>query len=310
MATLPFGNNRDSVLYLGIQGEPVDPDHPQVARAHRVSQDFFGVMGVKIVSGRSFTSDDRQTTAPVAIVNRAFARRYLHGKDPLASRFAAGYPDIPAAPLYTIVGVADDVKYVSAAQAGDPAYYLPESQAPYFAQSVVVNTSTGDPLRIAAAVKAAVKAQDPLLPVLPRRMSDIVSASMTRERLGMTLMLLFAAAAIALAAVGIYGVISYASAQRTNEVATRMALGATPADVFWMMMNQGRALAAAGTVIGVAVAYAAGRAGSSVLYEVRASDPVVLLSATALVAAVTFLSILAPARRAAGVDPSRVLRLD
>jgi ABC-type antimicrobial peptide transport system permease subunit len=165
-------------------------------------------------------------------------------------------------------------------------------------------------LRIAAAVKAAVKAQDPLLPVLPRRMSDIVSASMTRERLGMTLMLLFAAAAIALAAVGIYGVISYASAQRTNEVATRMALGATPADVFWMMMNQGRALAAAGTVIGVAVAYAAGRAGSSVLYEVRASDPVVLLSATALVAAVTFLSILAPARRAAGVDPSRVLRLD
>ncbi len=126
----------------------------------------------------------------------------------------------------------------------------------------------------------------------------------------MTLMLLFAGAALALAAVGIYGVIAYASAQRVGEVATRMALGATPSDVFWLLMDQGRLLAIAGTVVGVAVAYAAGRAGSSLLYEVRASDPLILVTATAIVLAITALAILFPARRVSRVEPSRILRLD
>ncbi len=123
-------------------------------------------------------------------------------------------------------------------------------------------------------------------------------------------MLLFALAALALAGVGIYGVIAYASTQRIGEVATRMALGATPSDAFWLLMNQGRTLAIVGTVIGVAVAYAAGRAGSSLLYEVRASDPLILVSATAIVLGLTFLAILVPARRASRVDPSRILRLE
>ena len=126
----------------------------------------------------------------------------------------------------------------------------------------------------------------------------------------MTLMLLFAVAALALAAVGIYGVIAYASAQRVGEVATRMALGATPSDVFWLLMDQGRLLAIVGTVVGVGVAYAAGKAGSSLLYEVRASDPVILITATAIVLAITALATLFPARRVSRIDPSRVLRLD
>ena len=151
---------------------------------------------------------------------------------------------------------------------------------------------------------------DPELPVTPRSLSDVVSASLRRQRLGMTLMLLFAGAALALAAVGIYGVIAYASAQRVGEVATRMALGATPSDVFWLLMDQGRLLAIAGTVVGVAVAYAAGRAGSSLLYEVRASDPLILVTAAAIVLAITALAILFPARRVSRVEPSRILRLD
>jgi ABC-type antimicrobial peptide transport system permease subunit len=151
---------------------------------------------------------------------------------------------------------------------------------------------------------------DPELPVTPRSLSDVVSASLRRQRLGMTLMLLFAGAALALAAVGIYGVIAYASAQRVGEVATRMALGATPSDVFWLLMDQGRLLAIAGTVVGVAVAYLAGRAGSSLLYEVRASDPLILVTAAAIVLAITALAILFPARRVSRVEPSRILRLD
>lgn len=309
-ASFPFGPNRDGVLYLGLRGEPVDPDHPKPARAHRVSHDFFDAMGVKIVTGRGFTVDDRPSTAPVAIVNRAFARRYLVGKDPLKVQFAAGYPNIPAAPMYTIVGVVDDMKYVSMALAGDPAFYTPQAQTPYFFQTIVVNTALADPTTLTSAIRSAVHGLDPQLPVDPRSLTDIVAASLTRQRLGMTMMLLFALAALALAAVGIYGVISYASAQRTGEVATRMALGATPSNVFWLMMTQGRTLALVGTIIGVSVAYGVGRAGSSLLYEVRASDPIILLTATVLVVGITFVSVLIPARRASRVEPSRVLRLD
>jgi putative ABC transport system permease protein len=309
-ASFPFGSNRDSVLYLGVQGTVVDPDHPIVAREHRVSQDFFGTMGITLTAGRGFTSDDRFTTTKVAVVNKSFVRRYLGGRDPLSSQFGSGYPTVAMNALFNIVGVVDDVKYVSVAKAADPAYYIPESQSPYFVQSFVVNTSLADPTRIAASVREAVRSQDPLLPVEPRAVTDIVTASLTRQRLGMTLMILFAVAALILAAVGIYGVISYASAQRTGEIATRMALGATPMQVFWMMMSQGRGLAIVGTIVGVAVAYAAGRAGSSLMYEVRASDPLILLSATLVVVAITFLSILLPARRASQIEPSRVLRLE
>lgn len=309
-ATMPFGIDRDGVLYIGVQGDVVDPDHPLVARAHRVNERFFSAMGIKIIAGREFTADDRSGTMAVAIVNRTFARRYLGSRDPLTAKFAAGYPEVPAAPMFTVVGVVDDVKYVSLGQAADPAYYTPAAQTPYFTQAVVINTALADPISIAPAVRSAVKAMDPELPVTPRSLSEVVSVSLRRQRLGMMLMLLFAGAALALAAVGIYGVIAYASAQRMGEVATRMALGATPSDVFWLLMDQGRLLAIAGTVAGLAVAYAAGRAGSSLLYEVRASDPLILVTAAAIVLAITALAILFPARRVSRVEPSRILRLD
>jgi ABC-type antimicrobial peptide transport system permease subunit len=234
----------------------------------------------------------------------------LGTRDPLTTKFTAGYPDVPAAPVLTVVGVVEDVKYVSLAQAADPAYYTPAAQSPYFAQAVVIETSLADPSSIVAPVRAAMTSMDPQLPITPQPFSDLVSASLRRQRLGMTLMLLFAVAALALAAVGIYGVIAYASAQRVGEVATRMALGATPSDVFWLLMDQGRLLAIVGTVVGVAVSYAAGRAGSSLLYEVRASDPVILITAAVIVLAITALAILFPARRVSRIEPSRILRLD
>jgi predicted permease len=309
-ATLPFGSDRDGVLYIGVQGDTVDPDHPVVARAHRVSERFFDTMGIKVLAGRGFTADDRASTMTVAIVNRTFVRRYLGGRDPLTAKFTAGYPDVPVDPVYTVVGVVDDVKYVSLGQAADPAYYTPATQTPYFAQTVVLNTRLVAPTGIAASVRSAVKAMDPELPITPRSLDDLVSTSLRRQRLGMTLMLLFAIAALALAAVGIYGVIAYASAQRMAEVATRMALGATPSDVFWLLMDQGRVLAIVGTVVGVSVAYAAGKAGSSLLYEVRASDPTILIVATAIVLAITSLAVLFPARRVSRIEPSHVLRAD
>src|SRR4029079_11671897 len=171
-------------------------------------------------------------------------------------------------------------------------------------------TALDHPASIAPSVRSAMKAMDPLLPITPQSFSDVVSRSLRRQRLGMTLMLLVAIAALALAAVGIYGVIAYASAQRVGEVATRMALGATPSDVFWLLMAQGRLLAMFGTVVGLGVAYGAGKAGSSLFYEVRASDPIILTTATAIVLAIPALAILFPARRVSRIEPSRILRLD
>jgi ABC-type antimicrobial peptide transport system permease subunit len=165
-------------------------------------------------------------------------------------------------------------------------------------------------MSLAASVRSVMTKADPQVPVTPRALTDIVAVSLVRQRLGMMLMLLFAVAALALAAVGIYGVIAYASAQRVGEMAARMALGATTSDVFWLLMQQGRTLGIVGTVVGLSVAYAAGRAGSSLLFEVRASDPLILLLATALVVSITFVAILVPARRVSRVDPSRVLRLE
>jgi putative ABC transport system permease protein len=153
-----------------------------------------------------------------------------------------------------------------------------------------------------------VRKLDPQMAVDIERASDIVNAGLSRQRLGMTLMLGFGIAAVALAAVGIYGVIAYAAAQRRNELAIRLALGATPRHVFWLTLKQGRTLAVIGAAIGLVTAYASGRVVSSWLYEVRASDPIILGVATMVVVGIALVATMMPAYRAARLDPARVLR--
>jgi putative ABC transport system permease protein len=275
-----------------------------------VSPNFFEVMGIKMMGGRAFTSADRQGTTPVTIVNRSFVRRYLGGRDPLREQFAFGYPTIDPKTMRAIVGVVDDVKYGSLAEAPEPIFYVPQDQAPYWQQTIVVATSLSDPMTIVPSVRAAIRSVDPQLLVQFASVQQIVSSSLRLQRLGLMLMMVFAFAALGLAAIGIYGVIAYSSAQRVGEVATRMALGATPANVFWLMVNQGRTLSVLGMLLGLMAAFATGRVIASQLYEVRASDPLILVSAVALVLMITFLAIVLPARRASRVDPARVLRLD
>jgi predicted permease len=309
-ATFPLrGQDTDSVLYLGIQGEFTDPNHPRVSRVRRVSTSFFETMGIKLLAGRTFTDDDRAETAPVAIVSKTFVRRYLQGHDPLTTTITAGYPTVPEKPVYTIVGVVDDVKYVSMALDADPMYYTPQSQSGYVRQTAVLKTK-GDPLSVANGVRDAIHKRDPLMPVKMEPLTSVVAASLVRQRLGLSLMTIFAITALSLAAVGIYGVISYVSSQREAEVATRMALGASPQHVFWLMVGQGRTLSMAGVVAGLAIAYAGGRVVSSRLYEVRALDPLILGGAGAAVLVITAVAVALPARRASRVAPARVLHLD
>ena len=160
------------------------------------------------------------------------------------------------------------------------------------------------------AVREEMRKFDARMPVDFEAVPDLVAGTLRRQQLGMTLMLVFGAVAVALAAVGISGVVAYAVAQRRNEVATRLALGASSFTVFWLILRQGLVLAGIGTAIGLGIAYASGRLVSSYIYAVTASDPLILGSAIAVVAVIALLATMIPAIRAARLDPARELRAD
>jgi ABC-type antimicrobial peptide transport system permease subunit len=159
-----------------------------------------------------------------------------------------------------------------------------------------------------ATIRGEIAQLDPQLVIDVEPVSHLLASTLTRQQLGMTLMLVFGVTALVLAAVGIYGVIAYASAQRLGEIATRLALGATPGQVFWLLMRRGQWLAIGGVAIGLASAYAGGRAVASMVYGIRAADPIVLAAATALVVLITGIATAIPARRAARIDPILALR--
>jgi putative ABC transport system permease protein len=278
------------------------------SRQRIVSPGFFNAMGIKLFGGRDFTTDDRPDSTRVAIVNRAFARMYLSGRDPLSVQFTAGYPQIDANVVWTIVGVVDDVRQRSLTLPGEPAYYTSSGQGTPPRQSFVLHMASRDSPAVRSAISDAARTLNPQMAIQVERVSDIVSSTISRQQLGMLLMLGFGAAAVVLAAVGIYGVIAYAASQRQGEMAVRLALGASPGAVFWLMLKQGRTLALIGAAIGLFVAYYSGRIVSSRLYEVRAADPVILGIATMLVVAMALVATVIPAYRASRLDPARVLR--
>jgi predicted permease len=306
----PMGESGSRLL---IQMDTWDESHVHVvARSSVVTPSFFSAMGMRVTRGRGFTDDDRATTAPVVIVNESFLRKYLDGRDPLSARFAFGFPRVDRASARPIVGVVNDVKYASLWSNAEPVFYLVADQAwgGMFRLNVVVSTDLGDPRAAIPAVRAEVRKMDPQLAFTIRPVTEVVAATLTRQKLGTTLMLLFGAMAMLLAAIGIYGMIAYASAERHTEVATRMALGATRANIFWLLSGQGLMVAAAGATIGMGLAYSAGRFASSWLYAVRPSDPLILISPLALVFGVTVIATVIPVGRAALIDPALSLRFE
>jgi predicted permease len=303
----------DSVNRALIQMDTWDESHVHVvARNAVVTPSFFSAMGMRVIRGRAFTDDDRATTAPVVIVNESFVRKYLDGRDPLTARFAFGFPRVDPASARSIVGVVNDVKYASLWSSAEPVFYLvaDQTRGGMFRLNVVVSTDLADPRAAIPAVRAEVRKMDPQLAFTIEPVTDVIAATLTRQKLGTTLMLLFGAIALLLAAIGIYGMIAYASAERHGEVATRMALGATRTNIFALLSRQGLAVAVTGAVIGLGLAYAAGRLASSWLYDVRPSDPLILTSALALVLGVTVVATLIPVGRAARIDPARALRFE
>ena len=309
VSAYPMRGTLEGSLLGTFHGQPFDPNNPPGMRQRAASASAFSAMGTAIIKGRDFASGDLPNSMPVAIVNRVFVERYLADRDPIGVQFAAGYPVPDPADAVTIVGVIDDVRQKSLADAAEPAFYLPMTQVPLRRATAVVSVSpAGDVGLVQRAIRAEMRTLNPTMAVDFELASEVVGSTIRRQQLGMTLMLIFGGIAIALAAVGIYGVVSYANSLRRDEMATRIALGASPRSVFLLVMKQGAKLGLAGAAVGIALAYLSGQVISSRVYAISAADPLILAVATLLITAITVLATTIPAGRAARVNPAKALQ--
>jgi predicted permease len=309
-SNFPLRNTLEGSLIAQFHGETVDPTHPMGTRQRFASHGYFQATGTRLLQGRDFGPDDRLNTRPVAIINRTFVTRYLKGRDPIGVQFAAGYPNPDPRNEVTVIGVVDDVRQRAVGTEAEPAFYQAISQTPLRRQTMVVATSSADVASLQSAIRGEIRQFDPRIALDFVLVRELVDANLRRQQLGMTLMLIFGGVAILLAAVGIYGVVAYAVSQRRGEMATRLALGATPGSVFGLVMRQGAMLALVGTGIGLLVAYLSGRIVASQIYAIRASDPLMLGASIALVAGITALATMIPAFRASRLKPSGVLHTE
>jgi putative ABC transport system permease protein len=289
-----------------------EADRSAAANFQPVSWDYFRTVGMTIISGRPFTQQDDQDHPGVAIVNEAFAHKYLpHGKA-LGQRIQPVWPariwDNERLTSFEVVGIARNVKSAGWNAESEPTYYLPATQAPFQAMTILVRTRN-DPTRLVAALRNAVQTIDPTLPVTDiSTLDQIVSDSIAQPRLNMLLMGLFGGLALLLAAVGIYGLLSYAVTERTREIGTRMALGAQVSDVLRLVLRQGMTLALIGEVIGLVGAFALTRVIRGLLFGVAPTDAATFIAVAAVLTSVALLACYFPARRAAKVDPLVALR--
>lgn len=306
----PLRGTLEGSLLIQLQGQAIDPASQDAARRRFVGPGLFDAMGTKLIEGRDFGSQDVQTGQQVAIVNRTFAARYLAGRDPIGVQFAAGYPAPDPRNQITVVGVVDDVRERSLSEVAQPAFYQPLAQFPIRRLTMVVVTPQSNVVPLETAIRTAVRKLDPTMALDFELADGVVASTLRRQQLGMTLMLIFGSMAVILAAVGIYGVVAYATAQRHDEMATRLALGASPGGVFRLVMRQGAILALIGTAIGLGFAYLSGQVVSSQVYAIRTSDPLMLAGATILVVSIALLATMVPAWRASRLNPARALRTE
>ena len=210
-----------------------------------------------------------------------------------------------------MIGVVDDMPYESLAVPPTPAAYIVQGQLfPLVRPTVVISARSGDPRALESGLRATLTAFDPLMMTTFKTAPDILASTLDRQRLGMTLMLIFGALALVLAAIGIYGVIAYASAQRREEFATRIALGASAGRVFRVVLGSGQRLAIAGVALGLVGAYAGGRLVASRVYGMHPSAPLILAASAIIVAAVALMATIIPALRASRIEPIRAVRPD
>jgi predicted permease len=306
-SNLPISGNYDRMpLYVEGQPDPPSGDEPEIER-YMVSDDYFGALGVPLVAGRAFDGRDQAETPRACVVGRALAERFWPAGEAVGKRIKLGDAENP---WVEVVGVAGDVRHYGLDAEANMQVYLPHRQSPSQVMTLVVR-SKGDARSLASAVRERVWAVDAAQPVYGvKTMDELLSASVAARRFQMLLVGLFAAVALALALVGIYGVMSYTVTQRTHEIGIRMALGAQPRDVLRLIIGQGMSMTLAGVAAGLAGALLLTRAMEGLLYGVSATDPMTFAAVALLLGAVAFLSCYVPARRATKVDPMEALRYE
>jgi putative ABC transport system permease protein len=270
----------------------------------------FETLRVPLRAGRIFSATDRLDTPPVAIVNQAFASRYLGGADPIGRRVLIGSPDRPRTAA-TIVGVIADYRNSGATQPPRPEIVTPVRQQTAWNQLFVLVRTDATPSSSISPVRQTVASLDPEQPIYAiQTLEEALALSSFQQRVSAVLLGAFAVVALVLAAIGIYGVMSYSVTARTQEMGVRLAIGAQRGDVMWLVLGQVIRLSAVGLAIGLAVTIAAGRAVTGLLYDVRPSDPITIISVTALLGAVAIVAAWVPAFRASRVDPIQALRYE
>jgi putative ABC transport system permease protein len=311
ISDLPMGGG-ETLTRLRFQGQPEPkPGEAPTVAMRVVSPGYFEIMNVPLRKGRYFTPADREGTQPVVVINDVLAEEFYPGQDPIGKqvRITQG-KDI----WYTIVGVVAGIRYSGLQGNLRSEIYREVEQAPTgtvpFMMRIAMRTN-GDPERLAGAVRAAVKNVNPGQPVSNiQTMDTLVARSIAQPRFSLLLLVLFAALALVLSIIGIYGITAYSVSQRTRELGLRMALGAQRGGLLKMVMRETGTLALIGVALGVAAAYALTRVMTSLLFEVKATDPIIFFGVSVGLILVCLLAALLPGRRATRVDPIVALRAD
>ena len=300
----------DSCWAFHAQGrmQPNPADDPCVER-YSFSGDYFRVMNIPVIAGRSFTAEDSASARRVILVSASTVRLVWGSANPIGAQVRIGSATTGA--WRTVVGVVGDVHHSDLTAAPAPAMYTPESQITSAYLTLATRARNGDASSLAADVRAAVRALDPLVPVYGvAPLSSLVRDSSAQRVFVARVLSAFAAAAVLLAAVGLYGLVAYSVAERTREVSVRVALGAQPVDIVRMVMSGGVGIVGTGVIAGLFAAVAGGRFLTTLIFGVRPTDPVTLGGAAVLLAGVAVLAHAIPLRRALGIDPASALRAE
>jgi predicted permease len=300
-AVTPLTGNNWTVPFERAERPVPSGQRPPDVGWQSASGGYFRTLGIPLLAGRYFSADDGPRGAPVVIISQAIQDRFFPGESAVGRTVKLGTEEAE------IVGVVGNIRRAALTDAPRADMYFPQEHAPSAAMSLFIRTSN-DPRALVPAVRSALRAVEPAMVLRNiRSMDDVTRASVQVTQLTLWLLGLFALTAVALAAVGIYGVMSYAVRQRMREIGTRMALGATPAGILWLVLGHGARIAGIGTIVGVAASLVAGRALKSLLFGTSPTDPWILLGAAGLLLLTAVAACYVPARRATRVDPVKTL---
>jgi len=288
-----------------IESRPSPEGTAPGADCRFVTSDYFKLLGVRLVQGRVFADSDGPAAPAVLLINQTLAKQYFLNENPIGQRLVLGINNFSG----SIVGVVGDVKHVGLDAEAKPEIYANYAQGPYWADMNLLVHTTGDPVAVASSVRGEISAIDRQVPVARiRTMDSILSDSVAQQRFRSTLLVVFGVTALLLAAIGIYGVMSYAVTQRTKEIGIRMALGAQLNNVRSLVIWNGMTLTIVGIAFGLVGAFALTRFLSSLVFEISSSDPLTFTAIPVTLALISLLACYIPARRATRIDPLVALR--